>query len=274
MTRQPARRAIELRLADAGLPALPRRAWLELDLDALRGNLALIRELAGPGVPVRPVVKADAYGHGAVPVARALEAAGADGFCVAAVDEALELRDGGRHAPRSSSSIRSLGRGPPTRPASASRSRWGDGRGVSSLVDAGAALDGDPTHSPSSWRSRPGSGAVVSARPSSSPPRGRCRRCPGIALTGLWTHFQAVEDAAITATQIERFEAAVRALAGAGVDLPARHAAASAGLLTGDVLAYDGVRPGLAIYGLVPDELDATAAQSDPAATACARSCR
>ena len=87
---------------------------------------------------------------------------------------------------------------------------------------------------------------------------------PGIALTGLWTHFQAVEDAAITATQTERFEAAVRALAGAGVDLPARHAAASAGLLTGDVLAYDGVRPGLAIYGLVPDELDSAAAENGP----------
>ena len=48
-----------------------------------------------PGVPVRPVVKADAYGHGAVPVAAALEEAGADGLCVATIDEAMELRDGG-----------------------------------------------------------------------------------------------------------------------------------------------------------------------------------
>ena len=95
----PARPAIEQRLAEAGLPPLPRTAWLEIDLDALRGNLAVLRELAGPGVPVRPVVKADAYGHGAVPVALALEAAGADGFCVAAFDEALELRDGGVRAP-------------------------------------------------------------------------------------------------------------------------------------------------------------------------------
>ena len=45
------------------------------------------------------MVKADAYGHGAVPIARALEEAGADGFCVAAIDEALELRDGGVEAP-------------------------------------------------------------------------------------------------------------------------------------------------------------------------------
>ena len=45
------------------------------------------------------MVKADAYGHGAVPVARALEAAGADGFCVAAIDEAFELRAGGVERP-------------------------------------------------------------------------------------------------------------------------------------------------------------------------------
>src|SRR4051794_15861500 len=61
------REPIEARLSRAGLPALPRTAWLELDLDALRGNLAALRDAAGPNVRVEPVVKADAYGHGAVP---------------------------------------------------------------------------------------------------------------------------------------------------------------------------------------------------------------
>jgi alanine racemase len=262
VTPEPARRPIELRLAEAGLSALPRWAWLELDLDALRGNLAVVRELAGPDVPVRPVVKADAYGHGAVPIARALEAAGADGFCVAAVDEALGLRDGGVTAP-----ILVLYPVPAAWAADAARLgialAVGDARGVSSLVDAGAALDEiRPLAVELEVETGLGRGGfgqaelVAAARAMSG--------VPGIALTGLWTHFHAVEDAAITATQTERFEAAVRALAAAGVDLPARHAAASAGLLTGDVLAYDGVRPGLAIYGLVPDELEATAAQSGP----------
>ena len=86
------RPSIEERLAAAGLPQLPRTAWLELDLDALRGNLLAIRRLAGDGVRVRPVVKADAYGHGSVPIARALEAAGVEGLCVAAFDEAVEPR--------------------------------------------------------------------------------------------------------------------------------------------------------------------------------------
>jgi alanine racemase len=260
VTREPARPAIELRLADAGLPGLPRWAWLELDLDALRDNLAVARDLAGPGVPVRPVVKADAYGHGAVPIARALEAAGADGFCVAAVDEALELRDGGVTAP-----ILVLYPVPGAWAVEAARLgiafAVGDERGVASLVGAGPALEPNrPLAVELEVETGLGRGGfgeaelVAAARALSGQ--------PGIALTGLWTHFQAVEDATITATQTARFEASVRALTDAGIDLPARHAAASAGLLTGDVLAYDGVRPGLAIYGLVPDELDATAAQS------------
>ena len=111
---------IESRLTAAGLPPLPRTAWLEIDLDALVGNLGLVRGLAGPGVPVRPVVKADAYGHGAVPVARALEAAGVDGFCVAAFDEAVELRDGGVRG-RSSCSTPRPRPGLRRRPASGSR---------------------------------------------------------------------------------------------------------------------------------------------------------
>ena len=265
MTREPALPAIELRLAEAGLPALPRWAWLELDLDALRGNLAVIRELAGPGVPIRPVVKADAYGHGAVPIARALEEAGVDGFCVAAVDEALELRDGGVEAP-----ILVLYPVPGAWVGDAARLgiavAVGDDRGVTSLVGAGTALDEtrplavELEVETGLGRGGFGEAELVAAARSLA-------GVPGIAITGLWTHFQAVEDAAITATQTERFEAAVRALAEARVDLPARHAAASAGLLTGDVLAYDGVRPGLAIYGLVPDELNEPAAQSGPAAS-------
>ncbi|HXI46121.1 MAG TPA: alanine racemase, partial [Candidatus Acidoferrales bacterium] len=54
-----------------------------------------MRGLAGPGVAVHPVVKANAYGHGAVEIATALAAAGVEGFCVATADEALQLRRAG-----------------------------------------------------------------------------------------------------------------------------------------------------------------------------------
>ena len=78
---------------------MPRLAWLEIDLGALADNLRLIRGLVGPGVAVEPVVKADAYGHGAAAVSLALESAGADGFCVASYDEAVELRRSGVRRP-------------------------------------------------------------------------------------------------------------------------------------------------------------------------------
>ncbi|MEO8437933.1 MAG: alanine racemase [Chloroflexota bacterium] len=257
MTRASGRPAIERRLSAGGLPALPRTAWLELDLDALRGNLAVIRELAGPGVPVRPVVKADAYGHGAVPIALALEAAGADGFCVAAFDEAIELREGGVGAP-----ILVLYPVPAAWVGDAARLNIavaaGEPDGLAATLRAAATLDpATPLNLELEVETGLGRGGfdedtlVAAARAVSD--------APGVALAGLWTHFQAIEDVTITATQVDRFETAIRAVAAAGVTLPPRHAAASAGLLTDGVRAYDGIRPGLAIYGLVPDELDGAA---------------
>ncbi len=270
--------SIEARLAAAGLPPLPRTAWLEIDLDALGGNLAALRTLAGRGVPVHPVVKADAYGHGAVPVARALEAAGADGFCVAALDEALALRAGGVRAP-----IRVLYPIPAALARDAARHGVAVSVGDPRLLDALlAAAEASGAATGASGAATGASGAVgPSGAPTSDtadPPlqvelqveTGLGRDgfapealvsaaravvgAPGVALTGLWTHLQASEDPDRTRDQLARFDAAATALREAGIPLPDRHVAASGGLFT-DVAALDGVRPGLAVYGVVPDEL-------------------
>jgi alanine racemase len=249
-----ARRPIERRLSDAGLPPIPRTAWLELDLEALADNLATLRALAGPGIPVRPVVKADAYGHGAVPIALALEGAGADGFCVAAMDEALELRGAGVRGP-----ILVLYPVPALLVGEAARLgiavAGGDLRALADTARVAGGL-------------APGRALAVHLEVETGLGRGGLSGAdlvaaarlvadaPGLILAGMWTHLQAVEDAAGTASQFDRFDAAAAAIAAAGVALPARHVAASAALMTDDVLAYDGVRPGLAIYGLVPDELE------------------
>jgi alanine racemase len=84
-------------------------------------------------------------------------------------------------------------------------------------------------------------------------------RAAGAVVAGLWTHLQAPEDRERTDGQLRRFEAAGAALRAAGIRLPARHVTASASLLAhaDGLAAYDGVRPGLAIYGLAPDDLDA-----------------
>ena len=73
---------------------LPRTAWLEVDLGRLSANLALLRAALPAATRLDVVLKADAYGHGAVPVGRALEAdpAPPDGLAVASFDEAVELR--------------------------------------------------------------------------------------------------------------------------------------------------------------------------------------
>jgi alanine racemase len=252
----PHRDPIEARLAAAGLPPLPRTAWLEIDVDALRDNLATLRRLAGTDVSVRPVVKADAYGHGAVPVATALEAAGADGFCVAAFDEAMELRDGGIRGP-----LLVLYPIPPALAIDAAQAGVSVTAGDPDLLTELAATTASGTD--------PLNRAPLGVELEVETGLGRggfsgerlidaarlIETSSGLRLEGVWTHLQAVEDADLTSLQLHRFEAATTALANAGTTVPPRHVAASAAMLAGGIGMYDGIRPGLAIYGLVPDEL-------------------
>ena len=250
--------SIEARLAAAGLPPLPRLAWLEIDLDAVRSNLAAIRARVGEGVPVHPVVKADAYGHGAVPVARALEGAGADGLCVATYDEAVALRRAGLRRP-----ILVLYPIPAAWAADAARRRIavtaGDGdllQGVLHAVAERRARGALRLH----LEVETGLGRGGLQGPALVAAARAIAGAPGARLDGLWTHFQASEDRDVTAGQLARFEAAAGELRAAGVRLPARHVAASGAIVLDGVAAYDGVRPGLAIYGLVPDELEGVVA--------------
>lgn len=260
--------SIETRLAAAGLPPLPRLAWLEIDLDALRGNLAALRSLAGDGVPVHPVVKADAYGHGAVPVALALEAAGADGFCVAALDEALALRAGGIRAP-----IRVLYPIPVAFAGAAARQHVmvsaGDPQQLTALLAAADDADGAEGSD-----GRPDAHTDVGAREpldvelevetglgrGGFAPEALAAAAQAVTgarrarLAGLWTHLQASEDPDRTRAQLDRFGAATALVRASGLQVPPRHVAASGGLFTA-VASLDGVRPGLAVYGIVPDEL-------------------
>ena len=247
------RRSIDERLAAAGLAQLPRTAWAEIDLDALTGNLAVLRRLAGPGIPVHPVVKADAYGHGAIPVALALQAAGADGFCVATLDEALALRGAGIDSP-----ILVLYPIPATLAGAAAAARVAVTAGDEELLAALlAALRDAPPATPLDVQVEVETGLgrggfdlgslVAAARAIAG--------APGARLAGAWTHFQATDDGPRTDAQVAAFGRAMSAIDGAGIPLPPRHVAASGGLLVDDVVSLEGVRPGLATYGLVPDEL-------------------
>jgi alanine racemase len=200
-------------------------------------------------------VKADAYGHGAVPVAETLEAAGADGFSVAAFDEAVELRAAGIQAP-----ILVLYPVPAEHATEAARLgiclTVGDERLLRRLLDEVAA-NGTSANPPlgvqievETGLGRGGidPGRVVSAAR-------RLRATPGVRLDGAWSHLAAPDDGPRTRAPGERLERAVAALVDAGIDVPVRHLAASGGLLAA-VPPLEAVRPGLAIYGLVPDGHD------------------
>ena len=202
------------------------------------------------------MVKGDAYGHGAVPVATALEEAGADGFCVAAMDEAVELRDGGVRAP-----ILVLYPVPVAWVSVAARLgiavTAGDLAALTETVRAAADLDGaGPLAIHLEVETGFGRGGFLIE--DLVPAARLIANSPGTVLAGLWTHFQAAPDAAITTEQVERFAAATSAVSAAGIGLPARHVAASEGLLGGWTQSDEGVRPGLITYGVLPDELDPT----------------
>jgi alanine racemase len=242
------------------VPPLPKSAWLEIDLDALIANVRVMKSLLPPGVRVEPVVKADAYGHGAVAVARALVADGIGSLGVATFDEALELRQAGIEVP-----IVVLFPIPPELAPEALRRCMsitvGDqdllGRTLAALSAPGAVSDGAGDRGSLAVHLEVETGlgrggvhpeevAAVAAAIEAS---------PHAHLVGLWSHLQAAADAGITAGQGGRFGVASGLLEDAGVTLPARHLAASGGLLAATAGTYDVVRVGLAQYGIVPDGL-------------------
>jgi alanine racemase len=256
---------IDERLAAAGLPALPRRVWLEIDEAALAGNLRAVRELVGKNVAINAVVKADAYGHGLIPAARVFEAAGADRLCVASLDEALALRGAGltlpililfaippAEVPRAAEARFEVVAAEATTTIAAleqwSRQRRGDAELAIHLeVETGLSRGGLPPDKVASLVAR-----IVAT--------------PGARLAGLWSHLATPESAATTDAQLDAFSRASHALVAAGIPLPQRHLAATGGIFTGRAPAFEGVRPGLCLYGLLPDELPTGEAQRAAAA--------
>jgi alanine racemase len=241
---------------------LPRTAWLAIDLDALAANLEIIRALAGTDARVEPVVKADAYGHGLVPIARALAEAGADGLCVAAFDEAIAIREAGVDL-----RLTVLYPIPAAFATDAARRGIAVAAGdpdllrelLAALAGAAgtlAAAEGGPLEIELEIETGLGRGGVSVERAVEA--ARAIEASPNVRLAGVWSHLQAPENARRSATQVARFESAVGDLARAGIEVPRRHLAASGGLLDGGAPAYEAVRPGLAIYGIVPDELDPT----------------
>ncbi|MFB3818764.1 MAG: alanine racemase [Candidatus Methylomirabilales bacterium] len=226
-----------------------RETRAEIDLPALAANVETAKRLAGTAA-VMAVVKADAYGHGAVPVARTALGAGATWLGVAIPEEGAALRQAGITAP-----ILVLG---PLAPAEAALPLAHDlDQCVSDLgqieaLRAAARAAGRTAHV--HLKVDTGMGRVGFQPGEVARAAAVLRAAAGVRVRGLMTHFAEAEaeDPAHTRAQLACFDAAWQACRAAGLPVGLRHAANSAGLLLVPEARLDLVRPGILLYGYHP----------------------
>jgi len=228
----------------------PTRA--EINLGHLRHNLKAVKK-AAESAKVYGVLKADAYGHGAPAVARTLERSGIDGFCVALLEEAVELREAGIRVP-----ILVMG--------GYYGQAWGEvlARGVTPVVYDVAQAQGiarEVRLAPQ--RTAPvgihfkidtGMGRLGCELDQASAVLQRIAAIPEVRIEGLMTHLACADDESIESVrvQLDRFEVATTLAREHGVLPRVRHAANSAALFRCREAQLDWVRPGIALFGVAP----------------------
>jgi alanine racemase len=224
-----------------------RPAWVEVDLAAIGRNAAALADLVGGATRLCPVVKANAYGHGAVEVARAIEGMQPVwGFAVACAEEAMDLREAGIVKP-----ILILGPPPPEGavvPARAGVSFGvGDERDIELLAGQIASI-----HTVVSVHLKVNTGMCrMGVMPEEVPQALEALRSTPLHLSGIYSHFATAEDSdrGFAQEQTAAFQAALRHVPTGRV---VRHLANSAGLARFPEARFDMVRPGAALYGLNP----------------------
>lgn len=221
----------------------------EIDLGALRRNVGRLRARLAPGVRTLVAVKADAYGHGIVPVARALQRAGVDALGVATPDEALTVRRAGITAPI-------LLFVPAYGPVLGQLVRAGIELTVTEEREVREAVAVAQEGSPVRLHLKVDTGmGRLGRRPEEAMGVARAvMAAPDAELAGAWTHFARADEPELDTTdaQLRAFDALLDRLAHDGIRPRLRHAANSAGLLAYPASHYDMVRPGLAVYGYAP----------------------
>ena len=228
------------------------RCWAEISLSAIGHNIEEVRKRLAPGVRLLAVIKADAYGHGAVRVGKYLEDR-VDYFAVATLEEALELRENGIRLP-----ILILGYTSP--------SQYEDlvafditqtiySRETAELLNREAANQGkragihialDTGMTRIGFQVTEEDADVIAD----------IGRLPHLKMEGLFTHFACAdqEDKTYCAGQLQKFDRMVRMLEERGVEIPLKHVCNSAGIMEFDDFRYDMVRSGIVTYGMYPSE--------------------
>ncbi|KFN46889.1 alanine racemase [Arenimonas metalli] len=233
---------------------------IRVDLDALTHNLRVLR--AAASVPVMGVVKANAYGHGLVPVARHLQAQGIEQLGVAFLEEGVALRRagitlpilvmGGIFGPQAAELIRedleiTVSSIDKLRQVEAAAEALGRKATIHLKIDTGMERIG--VHS---YRAGPFIEAAVASR--------------WCTVKGVYSHLACSDepDSPMTARQLGRFLEACAHFDRLGVPMPIRHLANSGGVLNFPDTCLDLVRPGIALYGVLPDPDSRTALDLRP----------
>ncbi len=221
-----------------------------IDLEALRSNFRRIKEKVGPQVKVLSMVKANAYGHGAIAVAQTLADEGTDAFGVATLEEAVELRQATIRQPivvlagtyvEQSDQFLEHGLTPviheleTLRSLEAAIQRQSATLAIHLEVDTGMGRTGFLAAGLDLWLAE-------------------LRKLKALRIEGVFSHFSDAESANETYSenQVRNFLSVITSLRNAGVTPSLVHMAKSAAVLTVPDSYYDMVRPGLALYGIYP----------------------
>ncbi|WP_414579645.1 alanine racemase [Anabaena sp. CCY 9402-a] len=230
------------------------RAWVEIDLEALTHNVKQIKQCLSPHTQLMAVVKADAYGHGAVTVAEIVLQAGASWLGVATVPEGIQLRESGITAPililgatHTPEQIHAIAYwhlqptiGSPQQALIFSNTleniQYGSPIPVHIKLDTGMSRLG------TNWQE---AGEFVQL----------VDRLPHLDIASIYSHLATADspDTSIMQQQHQRFEEAIAQIKALGIKIPSLHLANSAATLADSTLHYDLVRVGLAMYGLYPE---------------------
>ncbi len=240
------------------------RVKTDINLDAIHENVVNAKALTKPGTKLMAIIKADAYGHGAVMVAHTLEDV-ADAYGVAILEEGIELRQSGINKP-----ILILGYTPaPLYPA------------MIKYDIATAVFEYDMAKKMSDTAEKMGKKAKVHIKLDTGMSRigfkqdeesleaiKKISKLPGIEIEGCFTHFATMDEKDKTKAmkQFERYMDFVKKIEDAGIKIPVKHVSNSAGIIEKPEVNLDMVRDGICVYGMYPsEEVDKTKLKLTPA---------
>ena len=229
------------------------RAWVEIDLEALSHNVQQLRQLISEHTDLMAVVKADAYGHGAVTVAQIALKSGANWLGVATVPEGIELREAGINAPililgatHTLEQIHAIAHWKlqPTICSPKQALVFSETLGsidYSSSIPVHIKLDTGMSRLGTNWELAGNFVQLVQS-------------LPHLEIASVYSHLATADsaDPTVMHLQHQRYERAIAQIKEIGIEPSCLHLANSAGTLRDRNLHYDMVRVGIAIYGLYP----------------------